>query len=197
MASTVSEYGTGSAKPSHAKGKELKPIAEVALALLARREHAVAELRRKLSQKGYDRAAIATVLAEMQERNYLNDARYAVARARSRVQSSKWGWGRVAQELAGVGITPEAIMAAKMALEEDGVSLTEGGVVLARRKLNSGSKRQVAGSKEEKEALYKQRQKTLAMLLRKGYSFADAKKMLEEAAAGVDEVGLEEEDVGT
>lgn len=169
--------------PSHAKGKDLKPISETALALLARREHAVKELQRKLSQKGYPLSEIRTVLESMQGRGYLNDARYAVARARYRVSSSKWGWGRVAQELAQVGITPEDIAAAKLALEDDGVSLVNGATVLARRKMAAGSRQQVAGSREDKEALYKRRQKAMAALLRKGYSLPEAKAALDEASA--------------
>lgn len=161
--------------------KELKPVAETALALLARREHAVAELRRKLFQKGYPLSEIRTVLESMQERGYLNDARYAVARARYRVSSSKWGWGRVAQELAQVGITPEDVAAAKLALEDDGVSLVSGATVLARRKL--GGRLKAVGGRELQEELYKKRQKAMAALLRKGYSLSEAKAALDEAGA--------------
>ena len=154
----------------------LKPLAEVALALLARREHAVKELQRKLTQKGYALAEVRPVLADMQARGYLNDARYAIARARYRVGSSKWGWGRVAQELAQVGITPDDVAAAKAELEDQGISLHHGATLLARRKLSGKPP-------ADKEAAYKQRQKAMAALLRKGYSLAEAKAALDEAAA--------------
>lgn len=84
--------------------KSPKPIHETALALLSRREHATLELTRKLRQKGYGAAETAQTIAELTEKNYLNDTRYAEARARSRAQTSKWGEGRIRQELAQHGV---------------------------------------------------------------------------------------------
>lgn len=84
--------------------KPLKPILDVAIAMLARREHSTAEVRRKLATKGYPKADISQIIEDLKGRNYLNDERYAAARARSRAQDSKWGQGRIKQELALNGI---------------------------------------------------------------------------------------------
>lgn len=84
--------------------KPLKPITDYALAIVARREHSVAELKRKLTTKGYPKAEVADLIAQFTEKNYVNDARYAAARARTRAESSKWGQGRIRQEFAQNGI---------------------------------------------------------------------------------------------
>lgn len=154
--------------------KPPKPAHEVALALLARREHAVSELRRKLAQKGYDAAEVKAVMADMQARGYVDDARYALARARYRVLQSRWGWQRVAQELAMAGIEPDLVTAARQALEDEGVSLSAGAAVVARRKLGKVGVL-------DKEAVFKQRQKALSALVRKGYSLSEAKEALDAA----------------
>lgn len=84
--------------------KPLKPITDYALAIVAKREHSTAELKRKLTTKGYPKAEIAELITQFTEKNYLNDERYAAARARTRAETSKWGQGRIKQELAQNGI---------------------------------------------------------------------------------------------
>lgn len=51
--------------------------------MLARREHSVEEIVRKLAQKGLEEAAIIPVLDEFREAGIQSDARYAEARARA------------------------------------------------------------------------------------------------------------------
>lgn len=146
------------------------------MALLARREHAVAELARKLRQKGFEPTEVSSVMAALQEDGYVNNTRYAVARARYRALQSKWGWGRIAQELKLAGVGEDDVAAAREALDADGVDLQHGAVVLARRKL--------AGKADDAEARFKQRQKALAALVRKGFSLGDAKAALDAAEDG-------------
>lgn len=50
---------------------------EKALELLSLREHGSGELRTKLLQKGYQKAAIADVIDYLKKKNYLNDERFA------------------------------------------------------------------------------------------------------------------------
>lgn len=84
--------------------KPLKPITDYALAIVAKREHSVTELKRKLTTKGYPKTEVADLIAQFTEKNYVNDERYAAARARTRAENSKWGQGRIKQELAQNGI---------------------------------------------------------------------------------------------
>lgn len=61
-----------------------KDINETAIRLLAMREHSVAELQRKLTQKGFTTKDIALVVKELVARNLLSDARYTEAFVMSR-----------------------------------------------------------------------------------------------------------------
>ncbi len=84
--------------------KPLKPITDYALAIVAKREHSTTEFRRKLTTKGYPKAEVADLIAQFVSKNYLNDERYAQTRARTRAETSKWGQGRIKQELSQNGI---------------------------------------------------------------------------------------------
>ncbi len=84
--------------------KPLKPITDYALAIVAKREHSTTELKRKLTIKGYPKAEVADLITQFVSKNYLNDERYAQTRARTRAENSKWGQGRIKQELAQNGI---------------------------------------------------------------------------------------------
>lgn len=56
-----------------------------ALALLARREHSVPELKRKLVQRGFPSALVEPVLNALANENLLSESRYAEGWVRSRV----------------------------------------------------------------------------------------------------------------
>lgn len=64
--------------------EDLSKLKHQALALLARREHAVNELRQKLARKSTNMELIEQVLREMVEANYLNEQRYVEMMLRSR-----------------------------------------------------------------------------------------------------------------
>jgi len=77
-----------------------------ALALLARRDYATADLRRTLESRGCDPAVTATVIAELIEERALNDTRFAESYAASRAGRGQ-GPVRIASELHALGITVE------------------------------------------------------------------------------------------
>lgn len=85
--------------------------------LLARRAHSVAEVRTRLQRRGYATAEIAEALAALAP--YLDDAAFARSRLRFRSQTSKWGEGRIRQELQQQGVAAEVIAAAFAAWAED------------------------------------------------------------------------------
>ena len=78
-------------------------IRERAMRLLARREHAPAELARKLGQRGFERDAVQAVLDELIDDNLLSAQRYAQALVRTRAAAGH-GPLRVARDLAAQGI---------------------------------------------------------------------------------------------
>jgi regulatory protein len=79
-----------------------------AVALLARRDYAGAELAGKLRERGFDAAVVQTLLAELNVRRLLDDARYAGHFAqyhRARGQGPE----RIRRELAVLGVAAALI----------------------------------------------------------------------------------------
>ncbi|MBK8525151.1 MAG: recombination regulator RecX [Betaproteobacteria bacterium] len=100
------------------------PLRQRALRLLAQREHARAELKRKLAPhaeaNGHSEEQLEALLDDLVARRLLSDARYAEMRVS--VRGSRYGNARLAQELKQTGVAPE----------EAAVALAEAGDELAR-----------------------------------------------------------------
>ncbi|HET7546521.1 MAG TPA: hypothetical protein VFJ86_02070, partial [Usitatibacter sp.] len=66
-------------KPKKPEGEDASDparIRAVALRLLVRREHSVQEITSKLTSRGYQREAVATVVAALAAENLLSDNRF-------------------------------------------------------------------------------------------------------------------------
>lgn len=63
-----------------------RTIREVAMRLLATREHSSAELFRKLVQKGFAQSDVQTLITQLQQENLLSDSRFIESFIRSRQQ---------------------------------------------------------------------------------------------------------------
>ena len=100
-----------------------------ALRLLARREHTRAELGRKLAPLAGSPAALEALLAGLEGRKQLSDARYAEARAHQ--LSRKFGALRVRRELVAKGVEREA--AARFAADVEKTDLERACLILARK----------------------------------------------------------------
>ena len=87
-----------------------RTLRERALGLLARREHARAELRRKLAPHADSAEELDALLDALSAERLLSDARYAQARVDSR--SQRLGDARLAQELRTRGVAADDIDAA-------------------------------------------------------------------------------------
>jgi len=85
-----------------------RAIREAAAGLLARRDHATHELERKLKERGFESAAIASVLAELAAKRFLDDDRF-VEHFVSYHASRGQGPVRIAAELRQLGLTAEII----------------------------------------------------------------------------------------
>ncbi len=85
---------------------------DVAYRYLSRRDRTVAELRRYLEHRRVDPDTIATTLAELCERGYLDDARYARTFAEDRRNLDGWGAERIRRRLEQSGVAGVAIEAA-------------------------------------------------------------------------------------
>ena len=96
----------------------LAKVRQVALGLLARREHSILELHHKLSRRGFTPAQVESVLERLVEQNLLNETRYAEVYAQGRVDKG-YGPLRIRRELRERGV-PDAIVSAVLAeLDED------------------------------------------------------------------------------
>jgi len=87
-----------------------KPIEALALRLLARREHSIDELRRKLLRRGHPAAAIDVVIEQLAARKLISDVRFAGSLVR---RGSARGHGpvRIRAELRRQGIDVDVIQA--------------------------------------------------------------------------------------
>jgi regulatory protein len=157
-----------------------KPCADVALGLLARREHSVAELVRKLAQKQYARAEATAVVAELTARGLQSDARYAAARWRYRAETSRWGRGKIVQELKQAGVDAEVLAALLAAHAPDnpdgdgGPDDAELAWVAVSKKFKPLGPPPGRGLPEAYKKYQADKNRRLAFLLRRGFSMGHA-----------------------
>jgi regulatory protein len=91
--------------PPHADADAARTTA---VALLARRDFASGELRKRLRAKAFDTGAVATVIADLTREGLLNDERYALNYVTYRAGRGQ-GPIRIAAELRGHGLDPAVI----------------------------------------------------------------------------------------
>ena len=84
----------------------------VAWTALNRREHTMAEVARVLARKRVEPAVIDTVVGELCEQGYLDDAGFAQRFAEDRRRLDGWGAERIEQRLRALGVDAELIAAA-------------------------------------------------------------------------------------
>jgi len=92
--------------------KSLQKLAEIAaVRLLARREHSVEELRRKLQSRGHPAAAVDAVLARLMAKHLVSDDRFTSSFIHHHAQRGQ-GPIRIRAELRQQGVAGEAIESA-------------------------------------------------------------------------------------
>lgn len=82
---------------------------EKALELLSLREHGSGELRTKLLQKGYQKAAIAEVIDYLKNKNYLNDERFADLYTNELIHHKRIGPAKLREKLYQRGVSGDTI----------------------------------------------------------------------------------------
>jgi len=100
-----------SGRSSRARGASDAPsrsAKETAFRLLSRRSHSRLELSRKLEQRGFDTADVASAMALCERLGYLDDDALA-RRWRARLQEKGYGALRIRKTLAQKGFNPEQI----------------------------------------------------------------------------------------
>jgi len=142
---------------------------EKALTLLARREHSARELKSKLARKGLDAAESASALADLQAKDFQNDARFGEMLVRSRIAQG-YGPRWIIAELKTHGIAEAKARALIDAADPDWPALIR---ELVRRRY---------GAKPENLA---ERVKRANFLLRRGFDAATVQSVTR--AVGLDE----------
>ena len=142
---------------------------EYSLNLLSQRAYTVRNLRRKLTQKGFEPGDAESALARLQASGLLDDAKFATEFARQRLVAAGASVRRVEQDLIRRGISPESAKAATRAVvDEEGVDPTETLMRLASKKLKS------LGDLEP----HVKRRRVFAFLARRGYELDDINRTL-------------------
>ena len=133
----------------------LQHARDVAWNALNRRERTVAELGRLLAAKRVEPSAIETVLAELSEQGYLDDASYAQRFADDRRRLDAWGAERIERKLLSLGIAREIVAAAVG--EQDHAGEMEAALELLARRF------------PDPPSTPRERDRALGVLVRKGY----------------------------
>ncbi|MFO7448398.1 MAG: regulatory protein RecX [Ignavibacteriaceae bacterium] len=150
---------------------QLYHIKQRAARYLGRRLHSVNELRIKLRQKGYDSTLIDTVLADLVDKNYLNDYEFSSLLADENIKNKLWGKNKLKAELIKKGIQSsviDKIIAEKYPEGND----VENALSLAEKKLKQLSYRNL----EEK----KLKEKIMSYLFSRGYDYQTVNNAVEE-----------------
>lgn len=79
------------------------------LKILSLRDHSEAELRRKLTAKGYEEQGIEESVARLKELGYLDDLRFARSFASSALRNGRGYGGRLKLELSRRGVAPAIV----------------------------------------------------------------------------------------
>lgn len=90
----------------------LQHARDLAWRALNRRERTVTEMARLLAGKRVEPSAIDTVVGELREQGYLDDASYAQRFADDRRRLDAWGSDRIERKLLSLGVERELIAAA-------------------------------------------------------------------------------------
>lgn len=149
-----------------------KRALELTFRHLGRRDRTEAELRRHLAAKDVGEDAADAAIAEVARMGYVDDERYARTFAEDRRNLDGWGAERIERRLLELGVDREHIAAAVGA--HRGAGELETALELLARRLR-------AAPTSERE-----RERALAMLVRKGYEIElayDAIRAFERAAA--------------
>lgn len=126
-------------------------IRRAAMDLLARREHGVRELTRKLQQRGADPERIGVELQRLQDEGLLSEQRYLESYIRSRGLSGR-GPARIREELQQRGLSREDI---DNALDEAEIDWQEQLHELWQRKFGEKPADQKAYGKQARFLLYR------------------------------------------
>ena len=144
---------------------------EAALKLLERTRRTRRDLERRLKEKDFDAATIATTLDRLTEVGLVDDVEYARAWLAGRWGRKPSGWRRLEQELRAKGVSQEHAQRARELLSERGNAPDE---IESAAKLVAQARKRYARLEPQV-----QRQRLYALLARRGYDGDIIRRALE------------------
>lgn len=160
-------------------------VVDKALAILSKRLHSRAELEKKLVKAEYSAEQVASAIETVTRLGYLDDLRFAKAKATGAAEFRKYGKRRAGMELVKAGVERETARKAIEAVYEVRDSEKVARELAAKK----------APSLMKLGKLVAQRRLT-GMLLRRGFSFDEIKPVIQEVLGGVQERVVEEKGGG-
>ncbi len=151
------------------RGEVRQEVFDKATQHLGQRLHSRAELHRKLMRREYGERIINDVLDQLEQLGYVDDKRFATAKATSAAQHKHHGKRRAAAELIKAGVTGET---ARRALED--VYETHDSMAVARQL----AKKKAPSLRKLEPHVAKRR--LVGMLLRRGFTYDDIRPVIDE-----------------
>jgi regulatory protein len=142
--------------------EDIEAAKGLAFRYLAYRPRSTEEVRGKLGEAGFSPAAVEKALDRIKELGYLYDYEYACTFGRSCIEHKLWGITRIRDALLRNGVSPGTVASALQVLAQE-YDFSR----LARRALASRFSPAEITKPDGKKA----RQKAIAFLLRKGFSW--------------------------
>ena len=151
------------------RGEVRQEAFDQATKFLGQRRHSRAELHKKLMRREYGERVIEEVLNDLERLGYIDDKRFATAKALSAAQHKHHGKRRAAVELIKAGVKGET---ARRALEDvyDGHDSMAVARQLARKKAPSLQKLDPVVA----------RRRLVGMLLRRGFTYEDIRPVIDQ-----------------
>lgn len=137
--------------------------------ILSRRDHSRKELKDKAYKKGYSGSFIDEILDEFEQKEYINDHKFAEKYAADKFEFNDWGPYKIRTQLFKKGISK--------AVTERVINNTFGDQAIKESMLTLITKRKKRYLREPEE---KRRKKVFDYLMRKGYDSANILKHLDE-----------------
>jgi len=162
--------------------------------MMGRRPFSEKEMQAKLLQKHYAEEEVAETMARLNELGYLNDAKFASERVRSRAELYGWGAQRIKQELKQKGVDSATVTQAVEAFEEgnadegkdphdwqqkaDDLLARKFGVWPEELMPDPDESYDWEAKQQHMKEVQKEKQRRLNFLIRRGFSYEQAQQAL-------------------
>jgi regulatory protein len=159
---------------------DLEAARGVALRFLGYSARSRSEMQKRLERDAFAPEVIAAVLAELEARNWVNDAQFARDWVEDRADRKKYGKGRLAAELRRKGVDKDEVTAAIETVEEEDEVARARGAAASRWKLSP--------EETDREAIQAEKRRVASFLQRRGFGWGIITQVLAEHAANQEEL---------